>query len=105
MIAKFEIPQKERRFWGNGFDKIPEAALFPGNDRIYDLCVGIRSELKDELQPGDVGIFIKEWANLEDSIVKTSRRMAERNVSISQAISELSRRNILSESECLNRIT
>jgi len=31
----------------------------------YDLCNKLKLELKDELLPGDVGEFIREWASLE----------------------------------------
>jgi hypothetical protein len=90
LVAKFAIPRAQS-FWGRGFNKIPETALFPKGDKI------LRSELKDELQPGDLGVFIKEWANLEDYLLRAARRATERNVSVREAIAELARRGTISE--------
>jgi hypothetical protein len=95
LIAKFAIP-RAATFWGQGFDQIPETALFPRGDRILDLCKQLRHELKDELQPGDVGDFIKEWADLEHYLLGTGRRITERNLSVREAISVLAKRGIIS---------
>ena len=42
LIAKFEIPidAGSADFWGEGFSRIPESALYPENDRIEELCKG-----------------------------------------------------------------
>jgi hypothetical protein len=95
LAAKFAIPRSPTRFWGRGFDQIPATALFPKGDRILDLCVQLKSELKDELQPGDLGVFIKEWATLEEFLLNTARRVTERNVSVREAIAELARREVI----------
>jgi hypothetical protein len=95
LVAKFAIPRAQA-FWGPGFNQIPETALFPRGDRILDLCARLGSELKDELQPGEVGTFIKEWSNLEESLLETARRFTERNVSIREAITELGKREMIS---------
>ena len=98
LVAKFAVPRSSNRFWGSGFDQIPDAALFPKGDKILDLCEQLKSELKDELQPGELGEFIKEWADLEEFLLKTGRRVTERNLSVREAISELAKRNIISNS-------
>ncbi len=94
LIAKFAIP-RARSFWGAGFDQIPETALYPKGDRIFELCNHLKSELQEELQPGDIGAFIKEWANLEESLLERARRVTERNVSIREAIVALAKRGEL----------
>jgi len=94
LIAKFAIPRAER-FWGKGFDLIPEASLYPRGDHILDLCHEIKVELREELVPGDLGTFITEWSNLEDYLLRTARRITERNVSVREAISSLVKRNLL----------
>jgi len=94
LVAKFAIP-RARSFWGSGFDQIPESALFPRGDSILDICAQLKAELKDELHPGDLGEFIKEWAPLEEYLLETARRMTERNVSVREAASQLARREVI----------
>ena len=91
MVAKFAIP-RAKRFWGTGFDQIPEGALFPQNDRIFDLCKDLRYALKGEMKPGDLGEFVKDWANLEGYLLSEGRRITERNVSVREAVEQLARR-------------
>lgn len=95
LIAKFAIPRARDAFWGAGFDRIPESVLFPRGDEILDLCQNLKSELKDELQPGDLGTFISEWATLEGFLLDTARRLTERNVSIREATAQLVKREVL----------
>jgi hypothetical protein len=90
MIAKFSIPCT-KPFWGSGFEQIPESALYPKSDRILDLCANLQAELQQELQPGDLGEFIKEWALLEDYLLDEARRKTQRNVSIREAITALTK--------------
>jgi FRG domain-containing protein len=94
LIAKFAIPRAQN-FWGTGFDRIPDSALYPRSDHISDLCENLRSEIRDELKPGDLGDFIKEWAAIEDYLLETGRRLTERNLTIREAIGALAKRNIL----------
>lgn len=98
LIAKFEIPRASSKFWGAGFDRIPDSALFPKGDMILDLCNQLKSELKYELQPGEIGAFIKDWADLEAYLLKTGRRITERNLSVREAITALAERHIISNS-------
>lgn len=94
LIAKFAIP-RARTFWGAGFDQIPETALYPRGDQILDLCNDLKGELRDELQPGDLGAFIGAWAELEESLLETARRVTARNVSVREAITALAKRGEL----------
>ena len=45
LIAKFEIQidTDSVDFWGEGFSRIPKSALYPKNDRIEELCKGLKS--------------------------------------------------------------
>jgi hypothetical protein len=95
LIAKFAIP-RARSFWGPGFDQIPESALYPRGDDIFDLCTGLREALREELQPGVIGEFIREWAGLEEYLLDEARRVTQRNISVREAITALSRRGTLS---------
>jgi hypothetical protein len=54
LIAKFAIP-RAHSFWGAGFEQIPETALYPKGDKIFDLCARFKIELQEELRPGDLG--------------------------------------------------
>jgi hypothetical protein len=38
LIAKFEIPIKNKNFWGEGFDRIPSNKLYQASDKIKQLC-------------------------------------------------------------------
>lgn len=95
LIAKFAIP-RAHSFWGPGFNQIPETALFPRGDKILDLCEHLKSELKDELIPGDLGTFIREWAELEEFLLNTARKATDRNVSVREATRVLAQGNIIS---------
>jgi uncharacterized protein YutE (UPF0331/DUF86 family) len=99
LIAKFAIPRARSTFWGSGFDQIPESALYPRGDQILDLCTELKSQLKDELQPGDLGTFIREWATLEEFLLDTARRLTERNVSLREAATQLARLEVLSSKQ------
>jgi FRG domain-containing protein len=95
LIAKFAIP-RARSFWGTGFDQIPESALYPRGDEIFDLCTQLRVDLRDEFRPGDLGSFIRDWAELEEFLLDTGRRTTERNVSVREAVNQLAKRGVLS---------
>jgi hypothetical protein len=95
LIAKFEIP-RARGFWGSGFERIPETALYPRSDKILDLCSEIKAELRHELGPGELGEFVKEWSTLERYLLTSARQVTERNVSMREAISVLAKKGILS---------
>lgn len=91
LIAKFAIP-RARIFWGSGFDQIPETALYPKGDQILKLCNELKSELQDELQPGELGDFVRAWAGLEEHLLENARRITQRNVSVREAIAALAER-------------
>lgn len=78
LIAKFEIPNT-KNFWGDGFDKIPENALYPENDEIKNICDKIKNELKPEVENGDLGHFLKLWSEIENDILKRAKEY-QRNV-------------------------
>jgi hypothetical protein len=94
LIAKFAIPRAQS-FWGPGFEKIPDTALYPKGDQILELCDRLKGEVQDELQTGDLGEFIKAWAGLEEYLLKNARWATERNVSIREAITSLAKREQL----------
>ncbi len=43
LIAKFEIPMKNKDFWGVGFDRIPSEKLYQDNDEIKRICEVLKS--------------------------------------------------------------
>jgi len=98
LIAKFAIP-RARKFWGSGFDQIPETALYPKGDQILGLSNELRAELRDELQPGELGDFVREWAGLEEYLLENARRVTERNVSVREAIAALAKRGKLQSNQ------
>ncbi len=98
LIAKFEIP-RAKTFWGPGFDQIPETALYPRGDTILDLCIGLRTDLKDETKPVDLGTFIQAWATLEGRLLNSARQITQRNVSVREAITTLAKHGVLTPEE------
>lgn len=94
LIAKFSIPDT-KAFWGAGFNIIPQNALYPKGDRILRLCEEIKADIKDELLPGDMGTFMRQWADVEEIVVVSGRRLAERNLSLGEAISRLFKSNLI----------
>ena len=78
LFAKFEIPNN-RKFWSDGFDKIPENALYPDNDIIKDICDKIKLNLKPEVENGDLGHFLKLWSEIENDILEQAKKY-QRNV-------------------------
>jgi hypothetical protein len=98
LIAKFGIP-RARAFWGSGFDQIPETALYPKGDKILELCNEMKTDLRDELQTGELGDFVRAWGELEEYLLERARRVTERNVSVREAIAALAKRAELGEDQ------
>ncbi|HEV8589769.1 MAG TPA: FRG domain-containing protein [Pyrinomonadaceae bacterium] len=98
LIAKFAIP-RTRTFWGSGFDQIPETALFPRGDEILALCDEIKASIRDELQPGELGDFVRAWATLEQYLLENARRVTERNVSVPEAIRALAKKGDINSNQ------
>jgi len=59
-------------------------------DRIDKLCKKIRSELKSQLLPGQLGEFIQKWTNIEEFLLEQARNREKRVLSINEAIDALS---------------
>ncbi len=89
LIVKFEIPTKAT-FWGRGFHQIPESSLYPKSDPIKTLCEEIREIASRELKSGDLGDFLKLWAEIEELITTHAREGQRRYQSFRQALSDLS---------------
>lgn len=103
LIAKFAIP-KGPKFWGSGFNSIPKASLYPAKDRVLKLCEGLRDTLKSELQPGDLGEFMKAWADLEAFIIALAKEVSNqgisgRNLPLRDSIDLLASLNVINGNE------
>lgn len=96
LIAKFKFPNTSS-FWGKGFNKIPEQALYPNQDPIFDLCNQIKNFTDRELKSGDLGDFLKSWALLEEKIISKTRGLTKRSLSIMESIRYLFENNLMSE--------
>lgn len=42
LIAKFEIPMHDNKFWGKGFSKIPRGKLYQNKDKIKEICESLK---------------------------------------------------------------
>ncbi len=76
--------------------------MYPKGDAILELCRNLRAEVSDELQPGQVGEFIKGWARIEEYLLENARRATERNVSVREAITSLANRGHLDQEQALS---
>lgn len=96
LVAKFEIPN-DKRFWGADFDKIPKSSLYPTKDPMLDLVKEIKDFTARELQPGQIGDFLKAWTELEEKITTAAQLLTQRHLSTREAISTLFRANRIQE--------
>lgn len=105
LIAKFKIPIS-KTFWSTGFSPIPEIALYPKGDRIHRLCQELSKELGTETEPGQLGLLLQAWVNLESHLLTLSRSRGGKVYSAPEAIKLLRSSNILDSqmSERIDRI-
>ena len=84
LIAKFKIPNNSS-FWGQGFNKIPKNSLYPNNDPIFELCKQIKDIADRELRSGDLGEFLKLWAELEEILISIAQKQTDKFMSVREA--------------------
>ncbi|MCX7003941.1 MAG: FRG domain-containing protein [bacterium] len=94
LIAKFEIPTN-KLFWGRIFHQIPEDSLYPKSDPIKTLCDQIRDQASMKLKSGDLGDFLKTWAEIEELVTTHKRADQGRYLSFRQSLSNLVRECII----------
>lgn len=85
LIAKFQIPNNDD-FWTEGFDKIPENALYPTNDRIQEICDKIKDNLSADLEIGGLGLFLKLWNEMENSIFEKAQLYQQNILNFKEAL-------------------
>ncbi len=88
LIGKFEIPTG-KNFWGRSFHQIPKNSLYPKSDPIKALCDEIRKMTSRELKSGDLGDFLKTWAEIEELVTTRGRGDHQRYLSFRQALNHL----------------
>ncbi len=88
LIAKFQIPTS-KRFWGRGFSSIPDAVLYPRQDKFKRLCDKLRIGIEQDLQPLEIGGFLKLWILLEEQLESLVSLISDRKPSPARAISLL----------------
>lgn len=71
LVAKFVI-SKRNGFWGKGFAPIPRDALYPSDDKIWELCKEIGASPSSTTSE-DIGNFLKEWSRLETFLLSRVR--------------------------------
>lgn len=88
LLMKFRIP-RGARFWGRGFNAIPDTVLLPERDRFKGLCSRIRVKLPYGVRPGEVGDFLAEWTQLESMILDAARDLRARTPSFGRVVQAL----------------
>jgi len=96
LIAKFKIPT-DSNFWGEGFHKIPEGSLYPDNDPIKTLCDEIRVIARQELKSGDMGEFLKRWADIEEWLLTHANKLTLKHPSILEAVRILHKNGVIND--------
>lgn len=102
LIAKFKIPNSNS-FWSTGFSAIPKIALYPRKDRIHELCQELGAELGTDADPGQLGLLLQAWVNLESHLLALARSRNENVYSAYEAMRVLQSSELLN-TEALNRL-
>ena len=96
LIVKIRIPD-ERTFWGSEYNKIPQSSLYPSADPILELCNEIKEMAQSDLRSGDLGDFLKVWAEIEEIVTSAARKESERHLSFRQALNNMYSKDLLSK--------
>lgn len=94
LIAKFKFINDDS-FWNQGFESIPQIALYPKNDLVERLCQDIVSDIGTHTSPGNIGMLIESWVNLEGYLINIARKHSGKVYSAYEAIQFLNQNNIL----------
>jgi len=97
LLAKFRISRKTA-FWQAEAKAIPDAMLYPTNDRMVDLCDEIKERIDETVDAGSLGRFLQAWAELENKIMLAARRGDKQVYSVSNAIRDLQKRERMDHS-------
>jgi len=105
LIAKFQLSGGRQEFWRGGFRPYPKKVLFPGSDRILELCKGLKEEVGTGITAGRVGSFLEQWTQLEARVMEAARDASPsvKVYSLRTALDVLRRRE-MADPEILNRI-
>ena len=96
LIAKFVIPRSQK-FWGEGFDSIPWRVLFPRGDRVGKLCHEIQELVRNFQENDSITQFVREWASLEDLVIKRAARGTSMSLPTIEAIDILAQEGEIDE--------
>lgn len=96
LIAKFRLRRRDS-FWSAGFAALPKDTLYPGKDRLQEICEQVAGELGTEVDPGRIGKFLQEWTDLESRLMTLARERRQKVYSLREALS------VLREAELLPR--
>ena len=96
LIAKFAIP-RSKKFWGEGFDSIPWRVLFPRGDRVGKLCHEIQELVRNFQGDDSITEFVREWASLEDILIKRAVRGSSTSLQTIEAIDILAQEGEIDE--------
>jgi len=95
LIAKFRL-SRNKSFWGMGLKQVPKTILYPKKDQFKEICSSIRAEVEKEgAGPINLGRFLQEWADLENTIMSLARKYQERVFSFREATMVLYKKELL----------
>jgi len=100
LIAKFQL-KNDDLFWSEGFDKIHYESLYPKEDSIWEICQEIKDLATRELQSGDLGEFLKSWAELERILVSQARTQYQKVVNLNEATKNLRQNQRLNDEQAI----
>lgn len=100
LIAKFKIPSSSR-FWGKGFSSIPESVLYPRKDKFLRICESLKLSVEQDLQPNEIGEFLKLWTQLEKKLNGYSKKLSDSRLSPGRSINLLEKHSIISKENAI----
>lgn len=93
LIAKYIIPNNSD-FWGDGFSKVPQNALYPKDDDLARICNKVKGRILSTVSNEDTGEFLRIWNEIENLVVLNAVKISDKRVmSMNMAIETLSKNN------------
>lgn len=96
LIAKFQI-SKFAKFWGEGFQRIPDSVLYPRGDKVKALADQILPMASEEILSDELGSFIRDWTRLENILTIRAQDYDPKVQSALSAVKVLQKYNYISD--------
>ncbi len=75
LVAKYVLADREK-FWRGGFRAFAKKVLYPPDDRMLEICEGVKADLGSGVTPGRLGEFLQAWTIVEARLLEAARGIA-----------------------------